>query len=419
MAVLLMPMLGFAATIHVPGDYATIQAGIDAAVTGDTVLVSPGTYQENIIFKGKEITVKSSQGPQMTVIDGNQITHVVMFNQNEDPDTVLEGFTLTNGNHSKGAGIYCKDSASPSIIGNVIIGNQAGEGGGIFCIHAEPVIMGNLIAMNTATAGGAIYSDNAEPLILNNIIRDNTTTASGAGVYCFSCSPDMVNNTFVGNTAGSGRGGAVAGNNFQSTIVNSILWGNSAPDGPEIGLGALDNPSVLYCDVKGGWSGTGNIDADPLFVDTAGGDLHLTYLSPCKDAGDNTVVTMTVDLEGDPRIANGAVDMGADEFYTHLYWTGDAAPGGAGAFKFVGIPGTAPVQLWLGSGVMDPPMQTKYGAWYLQFPLLANVALGAIPASGVLALPFALPPDTPTPLLLPFQAGIGKELTNLSLMNIE
>ena len=112
--------------------------------------------------------------------------------------------------------------------------------------------------------------------------------------------------------------------------------------------------------------------------------------------------------------------MGADEFYTHLYWTGDATPGGNVALKFVGIPGTSPVQLWLGSGVMDPPMQTKYGDWHLQFPLLVNLGLGAMPSpDGVMALPFTLPPDTPVPLTLPFQAGIGIELTNLNVMEVK
>ena len=161
------------------------------------------------------------------------------------------------------------------------------------------------------------------------------------------------------------------------------------------------------------------IDADPLFVDVSLGDCHLTFTSPCRDAGDNSAVTELYDYEGDPRIAYGTVDMGADEFYTHLYWMGDATPGGNMALKFVGLPGTNPVQLWLGSGVMDPPLHTKYGDWYLQFPLLATVGLGTIPSNGVFQLPFTFPTSTPTPLSLPFQAGVGMELTNLSVMDVK
>ena len=166
--------------------------------------------------------------------------------------------------------------------------------------------------------------------------------------------------------------------------------------------------------------GAGMIDADPLFVDKPNDDFHLTWYSPCKNTGDNSAVTELYDFEGDPRIAYGTVDMGMDEFYTHLYWTGDATPGGSAALKFVGLPGTTPVQLWLGSGIMDPPLPTKYGDWYLQFPLLADVVLGPVPSpDGVLVLPFTFPPDTPTPLSLHFQAGVGMKLTNLSVMAVK
>ena len=114
-----------------------------------------------------------------------------------------------------------------------------------------------------------------------------------------------------------------------------------------------------------------------------------------------------------------SVDIGADEFYTHLYWTGDATSGENVEIKFVGTPGSSPVGLCIGTGVMDPPLPTKYGDWYLQFPLLVQLVLGSIPSpDGVYILPFTFPPDTPTPLSLPFQAGIGTELTNLCVLKV-
>ncbi len=101
-----IPVLAFPATIKVPGDYPTIQAGIDVAVDGDTVLVAPGTYKENIDFKGKAITVKSEQGPYVTIIDANQNGRVVTFNHGEGPGSVLDGFTIQNGLRTDGgAGI--------------------------------------------------------------------------------------------------------------------------------------------------------------------------------------------------------------------------------------------------------------------------------------------------------------------------
>jgi len=96
-ALLLFPCSAIAATIHVPADQSTIQAGIDAAFDGDLVLVSPGTYLENIDFLGKGITVQSEQGDDLTVIDGNQNGSVVSFANGEPEDAVLDGFTIING----------------------------------------------------------------------------------------------------------------------------------------------------------------------------------------------------------------------------------------------------------------------------------------------------------------------------------
>ena len=96
---IILPAAGTAAIINVPGDYPTIQQAIDAAAGGDTVLVAPGTYIENIRFKGKAIIVKSSDGPHVTTIDGNHTKglSVVSFIDEEGFGSVLEGFTITNG----------------------------------------------------------------------------------------------------------------------------------------------------------------------------------------------------------------------------------------------------------------------------------------------------------------------------------
>ena len=118
-------------TIHVPAGQPTIQAGIDAAVDGDTVLVAPGTYVENIDFKGKVIEVRSSDGADVTIIDGYQYGSVVIFSSGEGTDSVLDGFTVTNGNSFYYAGgIFCYDS-SPTITNNIISQNTAVKGGGI------------------------------------------------------------------------------------------------------------------------------------------------------------------------------------------------------------------------------------------------------------------------------------------------
>ncbi|MHC4945340.1 MAG: right-handed parallel beta-helix repeat-containing protein, partial [Planctomycetota bacterium] len=97
LVVVALPVMGLSAIIHVPADYPTIQQGIDAAADGDTVVVAPDTYFENINFNGKAITVTTSAGPEITVINGNQVGTVVTFNTGEGPDSIIEGFTIVNG----------------------------------------------------------------------------------------------------------------------------------------------------------------------------------------------------------------------------------------------------------------------------------------------------------------------------------
>ena len=119
--------------IRVPANQPTIQAAISAANNGDTVVVSPGTYFENINFFGKAITVKSSNGSSVTIIDGQQIAPVVTFNSNETSTSVLSGFTVQNGTSTfnsgyAGGGIYISFS-SPTIK------NNRGSAAGVLDCH--------------------------------------------------------------------------------------------------------------------------------------------------------------------------------------------------------------------------------------------------------------------------------------------
>ena len=421
-AFLVFSLAAFSATIHVPGDQPTIQAGIDVAVNGDTVLVAPGTYVEYIDFKGKAITVTSSGGALVTTIDGNQKGSVVLFQNWEGAGSVLDGFTVTNGNVKSGGGIFCNNSASPIIMNNIITGNKAELGAGIFMNGSYSVITGNTICGNGEvdypnTGGGIYVGSKSDPTIENNILYNNAAYGGG-GIAVLGSIATITNNTICDNQSQKKGAGIWFQSAAGAILTNTIVRDNVAAFDPDISVDGTA-PPVTYCNIEGGWLGKGNIDKDPLFVDQANGDYHLTFPSPSKDMGDNSAVNEPVDFEGDPRIAYGTVDMGADEYYTHLYWTGNATPGGAVQIKFVGLPGSF-VYLWLGSGVLDPPLKSKWGYWYLQFPLIIQLGLGAMPSpDGVMVLQFTLPPDTPVPLTLPLQAGIKKELTNLSLMDIQ
>ena len=146
-AVLLFTAAGAsAATWFVPADYPAIQAAIGASNHGDTVIVQPGRYYENINFLGKAITVQSTNPDdpnivEATVIDANGSGSVVTFANSEDRDSVLQGFTITGGigtewmaNNYAGGGIYCCMEVAPSILQNIITGNSvSGYGGGLFC----------------------------------------------------------------------------------------------------------------------------------------------------------------------------------------------------------------------------------------------------------------------------------------------
>lgn len=430
--------IGLSADIYVPDHYPAIQDAIDASMNGDRIIVRPGTYMENIHFAGKAITLTSEKGPKFTVIDGGNYGSVVLFAGMEGLGTVLEGFTITHGYSAAGGGICCY--SSPTIIGNIITGNTADMGGGICCWDdSAPVITGNDISGNTAWLdGGGIYLWDSSPVISSNTIRGNSS-GYGGGIYCWDhSSPAIVNNTVSWNTAFDG--GGIACCYYASPIVsNTIIWDNDTPTGSEIWLGNALYPSSLtisYSDLDGGQSavtveagctlnwGAGMIDADPLFVDFAGNDFHLTWNSPCRLTGDNNAVVDLLDFEGDPRIHDGQVDMGTDEFHPHLYSTGDVVPGATIGIRIIGQP-PAPVILALGAGVQDPPVPTPFGFLYLTLPVVQTISLGPIPAEGVRML------DGPVPAFWipgeehPFQALVGPPgnpsslLTNLMILTVE
>jgi len=135
-----------AAIIHVPADQPTIQAGIDAAVNGDTVLVADGTYtgmgNKDLDFWGKAITVKSENGPDNCVIDCENNGRGFAFHMDEDENSIVDGFTIINGHTlGSGGGILCLVSSSPTIINNIISGCWAYDGGGGICsLSSSPII---------------------------------------------------------------------------------------------------------------------------------------------------------------------------------------------------------------------------------------------------------------------------------------
>lgn len=495
--------LAFGATWTVPTDYPTIQAAIVASVSGDTIVVKPGAYKENLNYLGKAITITSERGPRVTTIDGAQQGSVVTFKRGETAEAVLNGFTIENGvgvddgggvlcrNASPtitnniitantvssvwgagggiglitsnafiagntihgnttmycGGGINCGYTSAPTIADNTIYDNSSGWGGGISSRDSTPLITGNRISGNMATAGcglnfwssagttsgnlitqnpadhqggGILCGEASDPIIVNNIIAGNTAGWGGGGINCeMGSNPQIVNNSISGNNGNPG--GGLCCSDSAPVVVNTILWDN-LPD--EIALTSTSTPTVSFCDVEGGWTGTGNIDADPLFFHAYVYDLHLTFGSPCRDAGANQAPGLPVtDFEGDPRSVPGITDIGADEFHTHLYHVGDVTPGGTIDIRVVGQPGANPVRLLLAAGTQDPPQSTPWGDLYLNQPFV-SFGIGAIPAFGILAVPMTVPASWAPGSQHPAQAlngpiAPGSKLTNLMLLTVE
>ncbi|MHC4153328.1 MAG: right-handed parallel beta-helix repeat-containing protein [Planctomycetota bacterium] len=256
--------------------YLTIQAAVDDADPGDEILADQGTYLENIDFKGKAITLRGSDPNDWevvaaTIIDANGASKAVYFHTSEGSNSILRGFTLTNADY----GVYCS-SASPTISE---------------CAIKDNTYYGAYLASSSAT-------------VTNNWIYDN----GYRGITTYnSASAELRNNTIVGN----GLAGvyAISGN---PDITNCILWDNGDD---------LYGCTATYSCIQDGDSGTGNISSDPCFVDADANDFHLAPDSPCANAGDpNGDYPSETDIDGQPRIMRGRVDMGADEVLPVTYY---------------------------------------------------------------------------------------------------
>jgi len=363
-----------AAERRVPdGGYATIQQAIDAAITGDIVIVEPGVYGGDLDFKGKAITVRSTDpnDPNViaaTVIDAQgspgQLHYGVIFQGGEDANSVLGGLTITNGYENYGGGIFCW--ASGPVISNCIIyGNTAMfNGGGIFCqLGSNPIIRNCWIIENSAGSigggiscevgssvnlensvvsgnfadyfGGGFYCDESELRAINSIISGNQAGSYGGGGYCAYSNLFLLNCDILGNRAQLYGGGVRFYFDTNANMVNCIIWGNELVDadgiGPQISLvDETAEPVISYSDIQGGvvhfdpntaasmlLAENRNISAAPLFFVEGywddgvwvEGDYRLREDSPCRNIGDDSEV---MDLTADFEGNDRIIGSGVD-----------------------------------------------------------------------------------------------------------
>ncbi|MBN2684833.1 MAG: hypothetical protein JXR40_06100 [Pontiellaceae bacterium] len=341
-----------------------IQEAVDSAENGDEVLVADGLYNsgsrvapdqvlcENRVVIDKAVTVRSVNGAEKTIIEGkgpggdSAIRGVWMAD-----GAVLNGFTVTNGYtttlgdsyvDADGGGIFCV-STNALIANSIIVNNVAyngggsyygsltncmfngniasSEGGGAYRSSLSSCILGKSYASyngggvydgvlsdceltdNSAEAGGGSYSG-----VLNDCVLSNNSASSRGGGSCYG----SLNNCILSGNSASGSGGG----SYKWSLVNCAIIGNSSPRGGGSRSGTLRN-SIVYGNTNGdivestySFCCTNN----PHFMDAASGNYRLAADSPCRDAGLNAFVTTTTDLDGNLRIVNGTVDIGAYEY---------------------------------------------------------------------------------------------------------
>jgi hypothetical protein len=335
--------------INVPADQPTIQAAIDVAIDGDTIIVDDGVYtgagNKNLVPNDRSLTLRSANGPAGCVIDCENDGRA-FFLLNEAGTIVIEGLTVTRGR---------VDVASPG----------GRKGGGLFCVRSSATVVNCIFDANHAHTGGGIFVEGPDAVLtfINCRITNQVFTGEGGGedihvgagvLVRQSALADFVNCTIANNISAPGPdhlGGGVHVNRDAGVLLaNCVLWGNVATFGAQIGVKLQGIVTVRHCDVQGGeaevgipdgdgtviW-GDGNVDADPLFVDDAGGDFRIGAASPGIDAAHNGFIAgrAETDLGGRPRFADGpAGDTGC----------GLAAVVDMGSYEFQGVP-SDPVRL--------------------------------------------------------------------------
>ena len=322
-------------TLRVPSEYPTIQGAIDNAVERDTVLVGDGTYagpgNKDLDFGGKNITVRSENGPGSCIIDCEGDGRGFYFHRHETGASVVDGLTITNGNIREGGGVCCWNS-SPTIINCTMIGNTASyRGASVYCHCSSPILLDCRLTenlsestpsmhnwhssptlinckftgnVNDSGCGGVVNSGRSSPLLLDCVFTGNSSGRHGGAMHNWDRSaPLLINCTFTANSADDRGGAMYSGNHSNPALVNctlsgntgsyggglhtrdsslrvsnSVLWGNSDNGGTDESaqIHVWDSEVLVDYSCIQGWTGElggiGNIGEDPLFVDPDGPD---------------------------------------------------------------------------------------------------------------------------------------------------
>lgn len=321
------------------GDFSEIQSALDQATNGDTIIVNEGIYwgdrNTELNFQGKAITLQSSQGPLKTVIDCYNFPNgdfrekrAFIFTSSEDASTVVDGFTIRNGqNYGVGGGIYCRDS-SPTFKNCTVEGCYAQRGGGFFGTNCQSAFINCQFRNNYAedSGGGLHFAYYSDVILERCVIEGNESQHEGGGISLGDGKLSLYNCMVSGND--SEQGAAISGerfiaynctftqnysyygnlfgyNTWNSELINCIVWGNFTQQNYYYDL------YCSYCVIEGrvDW-GDHVLNIDPLLT----ADGHLQKDSPCIDAGDPYWFLNVKDFDGDYPNVDSRTDIGCDQY---------------------------------------------------------------------------------------------------------
>jgi chitodextrinase len=334
--------------------YTSIQDAIDAASNEDVIEIVEGTHAEAIDFDGKEIKLRGTDPNDWDVVEDtiiNSLGTAPVVNFSSGSESTLEGLTVTGADDPNvyGGGVYVHSLAKAKISKCIIKDNTSSHGGGVYgnpsttvsnCriennhadnygggVYGSEVTLENCyLGGNSADGDGGGLGCSGSAAAIGCVFYGNSANDDGGGVYHSSNQLTLANCTFVDNTASDAGGGMYSTNCSGAEVTNCIFWGNEATASSTDQIGGyqpyLHSTVVEYAYATGSYirdQGTytaiaydhgGFVGDDPNFVDV----YHLTSGSACIDAGESEPGLPSTDIDGDNRVLNGTIDIGADEY---------------------------------------------------------------------------------------------------------
>ncbi|MFO7959097.1 MAG: tectonin domain-containing protein, partial [Candidatus Brocadiia bacterium] len=316
-------------------NHASSPSVANCTFSGNSAGRGGGMYNYN--FSDANIVNSTFSGNTATEVGGGT------YNYQSAPTVTNGAFSGNEAN--SGGGMANLNFSSPTVTNCIFSENStdAGDGGGMYNTRSDATVTESTFSGNSAgERGGAMHNSSCSPTVTNCAFTDNSAATYGGAMFNYEAGPGVTNCTFSGNEANSGGGMHNAWVSSPS-ITNCTFTRNAATNGPALachsegseqpssvtvlnsivydGMDAIWNGdeskiTINHSAVPPGWSGKENIHENPRFVDAEAGNLRLQAISPCIDAGNNSHLPegVTTDLDGNPRIVNRTVDMGAYEF---------------------------------------------------------------------------------------------------------